>query len=186
LIEPERLLSGLDAATSWDELIDAEPALRPVMSQEQLDRALQAIADLADLWSPYTTGHSRGVAELVSAAARRCGLSAEQASELRRAALLHDLGRLGVSSAIWDKPGPLSEAEFERVRIFPYFTQRMFSRSGRLAPIAEIAGRLVIYPKRVGNHIEHIYLKIGCPSRAEASLFAMQRGLLGELPAARR
>ncbi len=297
-LEPERMLSGLDAATSWDQLIDAEPALRPLMSEQQLERALEAIADLADLKSPYTTGHSRAVAELVSAAASRCGFSVEQTHELRSAALLHDLGRLGVSSAIWDKPGPLSVAEFERVRIFPYFTQRMFSRSARLAPSAEIAAqhlerldgsgyprglsgaalspavrliavadlyqalleprayrpehspadaaqvlraevragrldgnavhavlgaaghrvarrrewpagltarevevlalaaqghstkqiahRLVISAKTVRNHIEHIYSKIGCSSRAEASLFAMQQGLLGELRAAQR
>jgi DNA-binding CsgD family transcriptional regulator len=50
----------------------------------------------------------------------------------------------------------------------------------------EIADRLVISPKTVGNHIEHIYVKIGCSSRAEASLFAMQHGLLGELRAAQR
>ena len=139
--EPELMLSGLEAATSWDELIDAEPALRPVMPEQRLQQALEAIADLADLKSPYTTGHSRGVAELVSAAAGRCGLPAGQADELRGAARLHDLGRLGVSSAIWDKPGPLSEAEVERVRLFPYFTQRMFARSARLAPLAEIAGQ---------------------------------------------
>ena len=50
----------------------------------------------------------------------------------------------------------------------------------------EIADRLVISPKTVGNHIEHIYTKIGCSSRAEASLFAMQQGLHGELRAAQR
>ena len=50
----------------------------------------------------------------------------------------------------------------------------------------EIAGRLVISPKTAGNHIEHIYLKTGCSSRAEASLYAMQQGLLGELRAAQR
>ena len=150
--EPGRMLAGLEAATSWDELIDAEPALRPAMSEEQLQRALEAIADLADLKSPYTTGHSRGVAALVSAAAGRCGLSAGQADEVRGAARLHDLGRLGVPSAIWDKPGPLSAAEFERVRLYPYFTQRMFSRSARLAPLAEIAGQ---HPGRLDGS--------GCP-----------------------
>ena len=114
---------------------------RPLSARAYRQRSLEAIADLADLKSPYTTGHSRGVAELVSAAAGRGGFSAGQAAELRGAALLHDLGRLGVSSAIWDKPGPLSGAEFERVRMFPYFTQRMFARSARLAPLAEIAGQ---------------------------------------------
>ena len=50
----------------------------------------------------------------------------------------------------------------------------------------EIGDRLVISRKTVGNHIEHMYAKIGCSSRAEASLFAMQQGLIGELRAARR
>ena len=50
----------------------------------------------------------------------------------------------------------------------------------------EIADRLVISPKTVGNHIEHIYTKVGCSRRAEASLFAMQQGLHGELRAAQR
>jgi HD-GYP domain-containing protein (c-di-GMP phosphodiesterase class II) len=57
---------------------------------------------------------------------------------LRRAGLIHDLGRLGVSNAIWDKPGPLSPAELERVRIHPYLTQRIFS-AGPLARLAELA-----------------------------------------------
>ena len=50
----------------------------------------------------------------------------------------------------------------------------------------EIAERLVISRKTVGNHIEHVYMKIGCSNRAQASLFAMQQGLLGDLPAAQR
>jgi DNA-binding CsgD family transcriptional regulator len=50
----------------------------------------------------------------------------------------------------------------------------------------EIAERLVISRKTVGNHIEHIYMKIGCSNRAQASLFAMKQGLLGELRAAKR
>ena len=118
-LEPERMLSGLEAATSWDQLIDGEPALRPVMSEQQLERALEAIADLADLKSPYTTGHSRAVAELVSAAANRSGFSVEQADELRTAALLHDLGRLGVSSAIWTSPDRCQTRSSSACEYFP-------------------------------------------------------------------
>jgi HD-GYP domain-containing protein (c-di-GMP phosphodiesterase class II) len=57
---------------------------------------------------------------------------------VRRAGLLHDLGRVGVSNAIWDKPGPLSEAERERVRLHPYFTERALARSARLAELGAI------------------------------------------------
>jgi HD-GYP domain-containing protein (c-di-GMP phosphodiesterase class II) len=263
------------------------------MSGIELDDALAAIADFADLKSPYTTGHSRGVAERSAAAALRAGLGEAAAAGLRRAGLLHDVGRLGVSNGIWDKPGVLSEPEMERVRMHPYLTQRTFSRSPRLAALAELAAthherldgsgyprglaggalspearilaaadayqamseprphrparqpddaarelredvrkgrldtdavdavlgaaghrvprrregpagltrrevevlvllarglsnkaiaeQLVVSPKTVGHHIEHIYRKIGSSTRAAASLFAMQHGLLPEL-----
>ena len=68
------VLPELDAAPTWDALIEAEPALRPTLSGEELDGALEAVADFADLKSPYFTGHSRGVAALVSEAAPRYGL----------------------------------------------------------------------------------------------------------------
>src|SRR6202042_2454380 len=86
-------------------------------------------------------GPSRGVANLVSAAARASGGSAGEVSTLRRAALIHDLGRLGVSNAIWDKPGSLTQAESERVRLHPYLTDRMLARVSVLGPSREIAAR---------------------------------------------
>lgn len=58
---------------------------------------------------------------------------------LNRAALAHDIGRLGVSNAVWDKRGPLSQSEMERVRLHPYLTERMLSLSPALAPLDEIA-----------------------------------------------
>jgi HD-GYP domain-containing protein (c-di-GMP phosphodiesterase class II) len=209
---------------------------------------------------------------------------------LYRAGLVHDFGRLGVSNAIWDKRGPLGAGEWERIRMFPYITERMLRFSDALAPLGQIAlehrerldgsgyprgiagaalsrparilasadayqamreprpyrpplaseaaarqlraeakagrldaesvdavlasaghrvprrregpaglterevevlkllahglsnkemaARLVISPKTVGTHIEHIYSKIDASSRATASLFAVQHGLL--------
>ena len=209
---------------------------------------------------------------------------------MRRAGLVHDLGRLGVSNAIWDKPGPLTALERERVRLHPYLTERMLSAASRLAPLGalaaqhherldgsgyprelranmlspsarilaaadvyhamleprphrearsaghaagelraeaqagrldgeavdavlraaghatarrpqrpagltareaeiltllargllnkEIARRLGIAPKTVGNHVEHIYAKLGVSSRAAAGLVATEHGLL--------
>ena len=82
------------------------------------------MADLVDLKSPYLAGHSRGVANLVSAAARAADHPEDDVRALRRAVLIHDLGRLGVSNAIWDKPGRITEAESERVRLHPYLTAR--------------------------------------------------------------
>ena len=62
-----------------------------------------------------------------------------EAAALRRAGLVHDFGRLGVSNAIWDKRGPLTRAELERVRLHPYLSERMLAFSPALAPLGAIA-----------------------------------------------
>ncbi len=287
--EAPTILAGLDAIARWDAVIAAEPALMVVLSAERADVALQAIANFVDLKSPYSLGHARAVADLAAAAATELGLAPAAVRTLWRAGLVHDLGRLGVSNAIWDKPQALGPGEWERVRIHPYLTERMLAQSPALVPLAaiavahcerldgsgyprglagaaisrsarilaaadayqamreprphrpersadeaaaelhgdvragrldaevvaavlgaaghrvprrregpagltarevdvlklaarglsnrEIAGRLVISPKTVANHIEHIYAKIGASTRAAASLFAMQHGL---------
>jgi HD domain len=133
------VLPELDATPTWDALIEAEPALRPTLVGEELDAALEAVADFADLKSPYFTGHSRGVAALVEAAAPRYGLPDGEAVKVRRAALIQDIGRLGVSNSIWDKQGALSPAELERVRLHPYFVERMFARPALLAELGALA-----------------------------------------------
>jgi HD-GYP domain-containing protein (c-di-GMP phosphodiesterase class II)/DNA-binding CsgD family transcriptional regulator len=133
------ILGGLDSANTWGAVIDAEPALRVSLSGDSFDRALLAIADFVDLKSPYTLGHARAVAELAAATASGLGLPEDETRVLRRAGLVHDLGRLGVSNAIWDKPGPLGAGEWERVRLHPYLTERMLQQSEALAPLAAIA-----------------------------------------------
>ncbi len=288
--ESEAILDGLEGVGTWQAVIDAEPALGVVLSADDFDGAMLAVANFADLKSPYMLGHSHAVAELSAAAGVQLGLTDGEVRELRRAALLHDLGRLGVSNAIWDKPGPLGAGEWERVRLHPYLTGRMLEQSSALAPLGaiaaqhrerldgsgyprglsgagissaarvlgaadayqamceprphrprrpateasaelraevragrldadavgavlaaaghrvprrqegpggltrrevevlrllaqglsnrQIAERLVIAPKTAGNHVEHIYVKIGTSNRAAASLFAMRHGLL--------
>ena len=125
--------------TTWRTVIDAEPALGIVLSDHELEAALETIADYTDLKSPWTIGHSRGVADLAGAAARAHGLSDADAGLVRRAALVHDLGRLGISNAIWDKRAPLTPAEQERVRLHPYLTDRMLASAEALAPLRAIA-----------------------------------------------
>ena len=286
------ILSGLGSVATWDAVIEAEPALAVMLSGEQFDGALEAIANFVDLKSPYTLGHARAVADLASAAGVQLGLSDAEVLILHRAGVAHGLGRMGVSNSIWDKRGPLGAGEWERVRMCPYLTDRMLHQSVVLAPLGaiavqhrerldgsgyprglsgaaisrqgrilgaadayqamreprpyraprsaeeaarelradvkagrldaeaveavlgaaghrvlrrregpagltsrevevlqllarglsnkEIAERLVISPKTAGSHIEHIYAKIDASSRAKASLFAMQNGLLPE------
>lgn len=134
------LLDWPEDESSWDAVIGAEPALATPLTDAALDDALTAVADFADLKSPWFTGHSRGVARLAAAAADHAGLPDEAVVELRRAALVHDLGRAGVPNTIWDKPGPLNEAERERVRLHPYYTQRMLARPESLAKLGALAG----------------------------------------------
>jgi HD-GYP domain-containing protein (c-di-GMP phosphodiesterase class II) len=135
----EGLLAGLDETVSWDAVVTAEPVLQPVLTEEQLDHDLRAIASFIDVKSPYTIGHSCGVAELAVGAARAMGLPANEEKTLWRAGLVHDFGRLGVSNAIWDKRGPLTNSEMERVRLHPYLTERMLAFSSTLAPLGAIA-----------------------------------------------
>jgi HD-GYP domain-containing protein (c-di-GMP phosphodiesterase class II) len=137
--EGEMILSGLDDVESWDAVIDAEPALAVVLSSERFDAALLAIANFVDLKSPYSLGHSRAVADLAAAAGLQLGVFETEVRTLRRAGLVHDLGRLGVSNAIWDKRGPLGIGERERVRLHPYLTERMLKQSAVLAPLGAIA-----------------------------------------------
>ncbi|MCA1678519.1 MAG: HD domain-containing protein, partial [Actinobacteria bacterium] len=89
--------------------------------------------------SPHLAGHSRGVANLAAEAARVSAMSLSEQALLRRAGFVHDLGRLGVSNAIWDKPGPLTAAERERVRLHPYLTDRMLARIPSLQPVRALA-----------------------------------------------
>ena len=267
-----------------------EAPLDRQLSETELEDALGVIADFVDLKSPFTIGHSRAVADLAGGAAETFGLPTPEIESVRRAGLVHDLGRLGVSNGIWDKSGALTPIELERIRLHPYLTERMLAFSpglARLAGIAvqyherldgsgyprgtlgtdltaagrilgavdmyqarteprphrpartaneaaaelraevragrldgdavsavmraaghsisrkrawpaglttrevevlglvarglshrEIAEQLVISPKTVSNHVEHVYAKIGVTNRAMAGLFAVRHGLI--------
>ena len=130
------LLAEPDSA--WEAALAAEPAPRRELTE--LDGTCRAIADFADLKTPWTIGHSTGVAELAEAAGWRLGLDREAITTLRRAALVHDLGRVGVPNSIWERPGPLDAGERERVRLHPYLTERVLAHAPALAPLGAIAG----------------------------------------------
>jgi HD-GYP domain-containing protein (c-di-GMP phosphodiesterase class II) len=293
ITDPAPILDPLDSVHTWDAVIAAEPSLGVSLSDQQFEAALLAVANFIDLKSPYTLGHARAVADLTAAAAPGFGID-DHDRTLRRAALVHGFGRLGVSNSIWDKRGPLGAGEWERVRLTPYLTGRMLDQSPTLAPLSaiavqhrerldgsgyprglkgsaisaggrllavadayqsmterrphrdalspdaaaaelqreasagrldrdavtavlgaaghrvpsrtpgpagltarevevlrllagglsskEIATRLVISPKTARNHIEHIYTKIGTSTRVGASLFAVNHGLVPDLP----
>jgi HD-GYP domain-containing protein (c-di-GMP phosphodiesterase class II) len=134
------LLAELDEARMWEQAVEAEPFPKIWIAGERVDAAFMAIAALTGLKSPWLREHSTGVAELAEAAAWRMGLQDASVTLVRRAALAHDLGRIGVSNAIWEKPGPLGFGEWERVRLHPHFSERAFAQSQVLSPIGLLAG----------------------------------------------
>jgi HD-GYP domain-containing protein (c-di-GMP phosphodiesterase class II) len=121
-------------------LLDEEPD--PVFERDatELHDIAAAFADVADLKFPALHGHSAGVASLAGGAARRLRLDARTVSELEVAALLHDLGRLAVSNVVWEKPGALTSAEWEHVRMHAYHSERILATSRTLEHLARIAG----------------------------------------------
>ncbi len=129
------VLGSLEIASPWEAVLEQEPGARPTVPETRLDTVLQAFADFVDLKSPLTVGHSRAVAELVAVAA-----APEDRTTLGRAALVHDLGRISVPNGIWDKPSRLTEGEWERVRLHPYYSERILGRVRALQPMATLAG----------------------------------------------
>jgi putative nucleotidyltransferase with HDIG domain len=133
----------------WDELrhghtLEQVAAYEPadeaiVADHDRLDLVAEAFARVIDAKSPWTYSHSTGVARIAASVAGRLGFSTRQLRELRRAALLHDLGKLGVSSLILDKPGPLSTQEFAAIRRHPEHTYAILSRVGCFEHLASDA-----------------------------------------------
>lgn len=134
-----QLLGDLEEIDGWDLVTHGDGALGAELSEAELTDVLQVFGDYADLKSPSWLGHSREVARLSAEAALRLGLRATDVTLTERAALVHDLGAVGVSAGVWGKPGPLSAAERERVRTHPYLTERVLSRPARLATIGSVA-----------------------------------------------
>jgi HD-GYP domain-containing protein (c-di-GMP phosphodiesterase class II) len=124
----------------WELVLAAEPPPQRTVLDVRLDEVFGAFGDFADLKSPWTLGHSAGVAQLAEGAARSSGLDEGAVTGLRRAALLHDLGRTGIPNGIWDKSGTLSHTEWELVRLHPYLAERILSQSGTLQCLAPLAG----------------------------------------------
>ncbi len=136
----DSVLSAADVAESaWEPTLAAEPRPWLELEGDGIDRALAALGEFADLVSPFFTGHSNGVAALAVAAAGLCGLGGEEVASTRRAALVHDVGRVAVHPRVWQKIGPLSADEWEQVRLHAYHTERVFSRSPFLATLGTVA-----------------------------------------------
>ncbi len=136
----DEVLASGEPESAWEETLASEPRPPLAVTGDEVDRALVAMGSFSDLISPSFSGHSDGVAELAAAAGRRCRIDPLEVVTVRRAALVHDLGRVAVEARIWEKPGPLDAGQWEQVRLHPYHTERVLSRSPFLATLAAVAG----------------------------------------------
>lgn len=118
-----------------------EPAEHAVpVDEDYLDDIAAAFGQVVDSKSPYTSGHSARVALYTDMIAESLGLSEARRRWLKRGALLHDVGKLGVSNSVLDKPGALDRAEWDAVKQHALHTETILSRISAFAELARVAG----------------------------------------------
>ena len=137
--DASRVFAATAATSIWEATLAAEPGKPTYIVGEQVDVAIRAMGEYADLKSRYTHGHSAGVSHLAEAAAIKLRLAPGDAKAIAWAGHLHDIGRMGVFAMVWDKEGPLSDGEWERVRLHAYHTDRILARAPALGTAAAIA-----------------------------------------------
>lgn len=168
------LLRALNAGDPADLLLAAEPEPVATVPPWELPTVAAAFGDLADLKAPHLHGHSRAVATLAKDAGPLVGLSPPVVRDLEIAALLHDIGRVAISSTVWEKPGKLTAGEWEQVRLHAYHSERILAGSPALTPLAQIAGRHHERLDGSGYHRGCAGAEIGMPARVLAAADAYQ------------
>jgi putative nucleotidyltransferase with HDIG domain len=131
-------LAGLQDRDVWAAVLAVEPPPPRVVGPAEIDSGLAAFADFADLKSPWTRRHSPRVAELAENAGREHGLPAADLVLLRRAGLVHDIGRVAISAGAELTAGPQSLGQQEQIRLHPYYGERILSRCASLRPLAQL------------------------------------------------
>jgi putative nucleotidyltransferase with HDIG domain len=139
-----------------------------VADDDRLDRIAEGFARVIDAKSPYTFRHSSRVAEIAVAIGSQLGFDALALRDLRRAALLHDIGKLGVSNTILDKPGKLTDEEFARIKRHPDYTERILGRIGQFAELTEVAASHHEKLDGTGYHRSLTRRQMSLPARALA------------------
>jgi HD-GYP domain-containing protein (c-di-GMP phosphodiesterase class II) len=140
LAHSAELLEPLGRESLWDYALAAEPEPHRLVPRSHIDRVTTALADFVDLKASHTVGHSARVAELADAAAVALGLADDERADVRRAGQIHDLGCVSVPNRIWNKKGPLNRAEWERIRLHAYHSQRILTVAEPLRKVGELAG----------------------------------------------
>jgi HD-GYP domain-containing protein (c-di-GMP phosphodiesterase class II) len=170
----EELLGDLDQIDAYQAVLDVEPEPVRRVQKDGLTEVARTFGNLVDLKSPWLHGHSAAVGDLAAAAAGMLGLR-EDMEALRVAGYLHDLGRVGVSSAIWDKAGPLSTAERDQARLHAYHSERILDRIPPLTGLARLAGQHHERSDGSGYHRGILAAQLTMPSRVLACADAYRR-----------
>jgi HD-GYP domain-containing protein (c-di-GMP phosphodiesterase class II) len=174
LSHAREIFAELPTGPLHEAVLEAEPEPHVRIAASGLDGMAHAFADFVDLKSPYTTGHSSGVAALVQTAAQMANCSEDDVRTLRRSAMLHDLGRVAVPNGIWDAPRPLTMAEWERVRLHPYHTDRILSYTPALRPLASVASSHHERLDGSGYHRGSVAAHLSLPARLLAAADSYQ------------
>lgn len=132
--------NGLTDPELSQALLDLEPARRRVpLDDQRLDDIAEGFGWVIDAKSPYTSGHSGRVAAYAVALGEALGVKPERRRWLYRAALLHDMGKLGVSNGILDKPGGLDNEEWVEMRGHAEKTHAILSRISAFDELARVS-----------------------------------------------
>jgi putative nucleotidyltransferase with HDIG domain len=128
------------ASLAAPDVQSVEPTDRVELADaDRLDRVAEAFASIVDAKSPFTARHSAAVADIADGIAATIGLDGATRGLLRRGALLHDIGKLGVSNRILDKPGSLTSGEWGAVRRHPRLSLIILRGVPALADVARLA-----------------------------------------------
>jgi HD-GYP domain-containing protein (c-di-GMP phosphodiesterase class II) len=133
------ILRAAESKDPWQGVLSCEPGKPMWVSPDKIDTTLTAFADFADAKTPFFVGHSRGVARLAEVAIGALGAAPADVERVRRAALMQDIGRSGIPNTIWERKGQLSIEDWERVRLHPYYTERILNRSEGLRSVCALA-----------------------------------------------
>jgi putative nucleotidyltransferase with HDIG domain len=133
-------LAVLPEQTIRAAVLDLEPRENRQLGPDRIDRICQAFSDITDAKSPFTVDHSMGVTDAAVMISRTLGLSTERTVLVRRAALLHDLGKLRVPNSILHKRGKLTVEEFMIVKEHPALTRKILGRIPAFKEMALVAG----------------------------------------------
>jgi putative nucleotidyltransferase with HDIG domain len=136
----DALWRQLKAEDARQSVLRMEPGAAIPASPERIDSLCHAFAEVIDAKSPYTFRHSKGVAEAATQIAQEMGLAPGTVTMVRRAALLHDIGKLSVSNAILEKPDKLTDSEWVIMKMHPVYTRKILEMIAGFEHLAYTAG----------------------------------------------